>query len=55
MGIMNRWQLRLVNIMDSMADKVGLPDLGIGWEATSDVSLMRIPGPLEKSRNVVQG
>ena len=27
-----------------MADGIGLPDLGIGWEATCDVSSMRIPG-----------
>ena len=34
--------------MDSMADGVGLPDLGIGWEVTCDVLLMRIPGSQEK-------
>ena len=40
--------------MDSMADGVGLPDLGIGWEVTCDVLSMRIPGSQETGRNVVQ-
>ena len=34
--------------MDSMADGVGLPDLGIGWEVTCDVLSMRIPSSQEK-------
>ena len=34
--------------MDQMANGVGLPDLGIGWEAACDVLLMRIPGFQEK-------
>ena len=34
--------------MDSTADGVGLPDLGIGWKVTSDILLMRIPGSQEK-------
>ena len=34
--------------MDPMADGVGLPDLGIGWEVTCDVLSMRIPGSQEK-------
>ena len=36
------------DIVDSMADGVGLPDLGIGWEVTCDVLSMRIPGSQEK-------
>ena len=34
--------------MDSMANGVGLPDMGIGWEVTCDVSSMTIPGSREK-------
>ena len=34
--------------MDSMADGVGLPDLGIGCEVTCDVLSIRIPGSQEK-------
>ena len=34
--------------MDSMINEVGLLDLGIGWEVTCDVLLMRIPGFQEK-------
>ena len=30
-----------------MADGVGLPDLGIGWEVTCDALSMRIPGSQE--------
>ena len=36
------------DIVDSMANGVGLPDLGIGWEVTCDVLSMRIPGSQEK-------
>ena len=36
------------NIVDSMVNGVGLPDLGIGWEVTCDVLWIRIPGSQEK-------
>ena len=42
------WWQRVVDIVDSMADGVGLPGLGNGWEVICDVLLMRIPGSQEK-------
>ena len=41
--------------MDSVTNRVGLPDLEISWEVTCDVLLMRIPGSQERcsGRDVV--
>ena len=36
------------DIVDSMANGVGLPDLLIGWEVTCDVLSIRLPGSREK-------
>ena len=36
-------------IVDSMANGVGLPGLEIGWEETSNIMAMRIPGSLERA------
>ena len=38
------WQLKWHSIVDSIANEVGLPDLGIGSEVTCDVLSLRIPG-----------